>query len=89
MQRRDFVALLGGATVALPFAEFALSADRVRRIGVLMPLSKSDPIMQRAFDSFVQGLQKTGWSEGKNAAFEIRHAMTIPQRYVYKTTRLQ
>jgi putative tryptophan/tyrosine transport system substrate-binding protein len=80
MQRRDFVALLGGATVAVPFAALALSPDRMRRIGVLMPLAKSDPQVPRVFDAFTQGLQKLGWSEGKTVAFETRSSDGKPER---------
>lgn len=55
-------------------------ASLKRRIGVLMPLSKSDPVAQRVFDSFVLGLQKFGWSEGKNIAFEMRYSEGKPER---------
>jgi hypothetical protein len=66
MQRREFVAFLGGAAAALPFPAYAASSPgAVRRIGVLMPLAKNDPIAQRVLDVFMQGLQKLGshrWS---------------------------
>lgn len=45
-----------------------------------MPLSRNDPEAKRASESFTQGLQKLGWSEGKNISFEMRSSEGKPER---------
>jgi putative tryptophan/tyrosine transport system substrate-binding protein len=65
MRRREFIAGLGGAA-AWPMVARAQQADRVRRVGILMPLSADDPYDQVRLAAFLQGLQETGWSVGRN-----------------------
>jgi len=65
VKRRDFIALLGGAA-AWPLAARAQQADRMRRIGVLMPFAEDDPEAKARLAAFRQGLEKRGWSEGRN-----------------------
>src|SRR6266403_2641778 len=71
MKRRDFIAFLGGAAAAWPLAASA-QPDRVRRIGVLMAHSESDPEFQAYVAAFREGLQKLGWIEGRNIRIDSR-----------------
>jgi putative tryptophan/tyrosine transport system substrate-binding protein len=69
MRRRHFIMLLGSAAVAWPLAA---RAQQMRRIGVLMPFAKDNPDGQALIAAFLQGLQKLGWTEGRNLQIEYR-----------------
>jgi len=71
MRRRAFITLLGGAA-AWPLAARAQQAERIRRIGVLMPAAADDRDAQDRLASFLQGLQQSGWSVGRNVRIEYR-----------------
>jgi putative tryptophan/tyrosine transport system substrate-binding protein len=71
MRRREFISLLGGAT-AWPLAARAQQPDRVRRIGVLMAHAESDPEFKAYVTAFRGGLEKLGWTEGRNIRIDFR-----------------
>ena len=73
MKRREFITLLGGTATAWPLAARA-QPERMRRIGVLASLAEDDPEMMARLAGFRQGLQKRGWSEGRNVSIDIRFA---------------
>jgi putative tryptophan/tyrosine transport system substrate-binding protein len=77
MRRREFITLLGGA-VAWPVAARAQQAERVRRVGVLMPLAADDPQSLRRLTAFVQGLQQLGWTIGRNVRIDTRWTAANP-----------
>jgi putative ABC transport system substrate-binding protein len=72
MKRRDFITLVGGSAAAWPLAARAQQSGQMRRIGVLMPLARDNPEAQARIMAFVQGLQKLGWTEGRNLQIEYR-----------------
>ena len=66
MKRRYFITLLGGAAAAWPLAARAQQPDRMRRVGVLMLYVENDPEGQARARAFRQGLEKLGWTAGRN-----------------------
>jgi ABC-type uncharacterized transport system substrate-binding protein len=74
MTRRDFITLLGGAVAAWPLAARAQQPGAMRRIGALMGYAESDPAAQAWVAAFREGLQKLGWTEGRNAQIDTRWA---------------
>jgi putative ABC transport system substrate-binding protein len=72
IERRKFLAALGGAAIAWPLAARAQQAERVRRIGVLMNFGADDAEGQVRLAAFLQGLQETGWAVGRNVRIDLR-----------------
>ena len=48
----------------------AQQPDRLRRIGILMPLEENDPEAQRRIAAFSRTLRQIGWVEGQSVVFE-------------------
>ena len=68
MKRREFITLLGGvATWPL-----AARAQLMRRIGIVIALSEGDPESKKWLEAFRDGLERLGWSEGRNVHFDYR-----------------
>jgi len=74
VKRRTFIALLGSAAAAWPLAARAQQPDRMRRIGVLMGYAENDSEAQAWVAAFREGLQKLGWTEGRNTKIDTRWA---------------
>ena len=71
MRRRDFIALVGGASV-WPLAVRAQQwSGRIYRIGFLWD---SPSVWPHALEGFRRGLRDLGWVEGQNVAIEYRWA---------------
>jgi putative ABC transport system substrate-binding protein len=72
IQRRKFLAALVGAAAAWPLAAHAQQAERVRRIGVLMPFDENDPEGQLLYSAFTQALADLGRTVGRNVRMDLR-----------------
>jgi ABC-type uncharacterized transport system substrate-binding protein len=72
MRRREFIGLVAGAAAAWPLAARAQQGARMRRIGVLMAVPEHDPEYQGYIGAFREGLQKLGWTEGRNIQIDYR-----------------
>ena len=76
MKRREFITLLGGAAATWPLAVRAQQAERMRRIGVLLPAVADDPEWHARVGAFLQALALLGWTIGRNVRIDIRWATT-------------
>ena len=79
LQRREFIAGLGGAA-AWPLAARAQQPPaRVRRIAVLTNLASDDPESLTRIGAFLQGLQELGWTDGRNVRIDYRWSAGDPE----------
>ena len=74
MRRREFITLLGGAAAAWPRAARAQHGSAMLRVGALFGIAEGDPEARNRIDAFRQGLEKLGWTLGKNLQLESRWA---------------
>jgi ABC-type uncharacterized transport system substrate-binding protein len=79
VRRRQFIAGLGGAA-AWPMVARAQQGDRVRRIGVMISVA-NNALGQARFRAFQQGLERLGWTDGRNLAIEVRWSEGRAERY--------
>jgi len=76
MRRRDFIKGAAGSMAVWPIAARAQPVDRMRRIGVLSGLGENDPEGRARIAAFQEGLQKLGWTEGRNVRIDVRWGTT-------------
>ena len=72
MRRREFITLLGAATVVAVPSVTRGQSERVRRIAMAVHGNQSDPDVEERTAAFRQGLQSLGWVEGRNVQIELR-----------------
>jgi putative ABC transport system substrate-binding protein len=80
MRRRKFITVLGGAAI-WPLVAHAQQPERIRRVGVLILFSQSDPLGQASVTAFARALGHFGWVEGKNIRIDYRFAAGDPTLY--------
>ena len=78
--RRAFITLLSGAAAAWPFAARAQQPGGMRRIGVLMAVAEDDPETRSRLAAFRRGLERRGWSEGRNVHLDYRFTAARAER---------
>ena len=80
MNRREFIALVGGAAVAWPLAASAQQGGRIPRIGFLWHAgSREEESMN--FEAVIEGFAKLGYVEGRNIILEHRFPNEEPERF--------
>jgi putative ABC transport system substrate-binding protein len=79
MLRREFITFVGGA-VASPLV--ARAQQPKRRIGMLMATAEGDATGQARARAFLDGIQRLGWTDGRNVIVDIRWAAGNPDKYV-------
>jgi putative tryptophan/tyrosine transport system substrate-binding protein len=71
MKRREFIGLVGGATV-WPIAAVAQQAGRVPLVVLWLTSVASDPVGQRNAAIFRDTFSSLGWVDGRNVRIELR-----------------
>src|SRR5580704_1251713 len=79
MQRRHFIALLGGAVAIMPLAARAQDVVRMRRIGMLIGIGRDAPEAQLRYAAFLEKLRQLGWTNGQNVRVETRWSAGDPK----------
>jgi putative ABC transport system substrate-binding protein len=80
MRRREFIALLSGATVAGPLTARAQQAAAIPTVGVLWHSGNAGE-EQPYFDTLMRGFKDLGYIEGRNIKFEHRFPNETPDRF--------
>lgn len=78
--RRHFMTFATGAAVVWTVPAWPQQAERVRRVGVLIPFAENDAAAQARLKAFEQAFNKLGWIEGRNVRFDRRWAGGDPER---------
>jgi putative ABC transport system substrate-binding protein len=79
VRRREFIALLGAAAVAVPSPAPGQQPAKIRRIGILETVSAA--LNAKNLDALRRGLRELGYVEERNYVLEYRSADGDAQRY--------
>jgi putative ABC transport system substrate-binding protein len=72
MRRREFIAFLGSSLAGWPLAARVRQGERMRRVAVLMVSAENDPQSRGRVIAFEQGLERLGWTIGRNLQIDYR-----------------
>ena len=78
MRRRDFITAIASSAATWPLAARAQQSERMRHIGVLLPIFQDDRDYQPWGGAFLQALQELGWIDGRNVRVDIHWATIDP-----------
>ena len=79
MRRREFITLLGSATAAVwPVVASAQQSQKMRRVGVLMPVSEDEPDNRSASAAFVQVMNQLAAASGYEIKIDFNWAKGDP-----------
>src|ERR1700759_4328257 len=90
MRRREFILYIGTSAAMLPYAG-ARSADRPKRLGMLMSTREGDPVGVTRVAKFREGLTQLGWREGQTLQRGGRGSggdIGLPRRYADELVQL-
>ena len=80
MNRREFITLLGGASLAWPLAARAQQPGKLRTIGFSGQSTRSAE--SELVAAFTQRLRELGWIEGRTVTIEYRWSEGRAERFV-------
>jgi putative ABC transport system substrate-binding protein len=81
MKRRDFIAILGGATMWPQAALTQPSNRRMPHIAMLTSMAENDPELPSRVGAFENALKAQGWLDGEKLRITYRHAAADPSRF--------
>jgi ABC-type uncharacterized transport system substrate-binding protein len=80
VKRREFIAALGGAAAAVPFATRAQQAEKLPLIGVLLANAREAPLTAPSVAAFTTAFAELGWTDGSNVRIDYRWAASDLER---------
>jgi len=80
MDRRTFIGTLAGSLLATPLAAEGQQAEKMPRIGIIVPVEPASPTEPNVA-AFRQGMRSLGYVEGQNIAIEYRYAQGKDELY--------
>jgi|SRR3974377_1511852 len=87
MRRRDFLGLVGGATVACAHSARAQQVSGSRRVAVLMGAAETSS-SRDWIAAFLQRLDELGWREGHNLVVQVQWWNDQPEQMRIRAAEL-